>query len=219
MHDQSDSSCFHLQLHCLYFLVSWGLSECPLPRSRIWPNVPDVEWLTLVFRSLPRRTFCMSSSFSGPLSPPDPSVSPGYPDDFLFLALSLALPEEFYLDEFHEVTEHHEYLSQSSENILSTSYFGRGLVWSGIYRSLGKPAEDLGKTVMKPCMLQPRGEPDGGFRSGFCNSPALGPGPRGQSWEEKQDGTDGGKGATIKDFDTRNPSLLFILSLDPSVFT
>lgn len=68
-------------------------------------------------------------------------------------------------------------------------------------------------------MLQPRGEPDGGCRSGFCNSPALGPGPRAQSWEEKQGGTDGGKGATVKDFDTRNPSLLFILSIDPSVFT
>ncbi|KAB0397851.1 hypothetical protein E2I00_004479 [Balaenoptera physalus] len=63
-----------------------------------------------------------------PHRPPGPSMATlpdsiscrGYPDDFLFLALSLALPEEFYLDEFHEVTEHHEYLSQSSENILST---------------------------------------------------------------------------------------------------
>lgn len=76
-------------------------------------------WLLSSEASLDELSACLPL-FQGPSLPTDPSVSPGYPNDFLFLALSLALPEEFYLDEFHEGTEHHAYLSQSSENILST---------------------------------------------------------------------------------------------------
>lgn len=37
----------------------------------------------------------------------------------LFLALSLELPEEFYLDKFREVTQYNNCLSQSFENMLS----------------------------------------------------------------------------------------------------
>ena len=53
-----------------------------------------------------------------------------YPDNFLFLAQSLDLPGEFYLDEFHEVIEHNECLSHSFENILSNILGGvSGLEW------------------------------------------------------------------------------------------
>lgn len=82
--------------------VCTGLSRSvrmPPLGSTLWPKVSRVSRMLLVDGGLPRQPFCVSSSSSVtvPLFFPDPSMSPCYPDNFLFLAQSPDLLGEFLL--------------------------------------------------------------------------------------------------------------------------